>query len=429
MRTNILYTKIAIVLIWMLLSCGHKTMEEWRAECDSIGDFHDGYALCAKDNIWFFINEEGKKSTREFDEAQEFANGYAIARYYHDGQSDVVFLNKDCKEKNYPVSKTFGNVNAMGNVWVSVNGNDAILMNVETGSFRLNLDGGEYLQQVLDNGNAVVMRNPENEKDEYYRNQEWLQFAIYDADGEILVPFGKYSYIGLFKNGLAKYSTTGYVTRIFINGGMESINYILNADPDDIIYGRNYGRLGFINEDGEIAVPERYRLAMDFTPAGYAKVNPDNYPELGVYGTIIDRQGHELSGRSKIVASATYLEDGKWSSGKDEEGNYLSANNKGVVKVWGPDVKVASVNDVIATKEGSSYSFYRTTEGGLEPMFALNGTGQANEVICYRNGNVFEVYSGPQNRYCEKYDPAGHRFAAEYVQIGPRDRYCAFIFE
>lgn len=440
MKRNCIYMiMMAMILAWTLTSCGNKTLEEWKSECDSVGDFHDGYALCEKNDKWFFIDEKYKKRSGEYDKAQEFSNGYAIVRSNHDGQSNIIFLNAACEEIHYPVFDTFGSVNSQGNVWVTINGRDERLMNVETGSFRLNLDGGESLQQVMSNGNAVVRRNPEYEKNQYNRSRAWLQFAIYNANGEILVPYGKYSYIGIFHNGMAQYSTTGFITPSDIRNGMEHINEVLCGTPDNKI--RKYGRLGFIDENGNIAIPERYRSAMNFTSAGYAKVNPDSNPEQDKYETLIDRQGRELSGREKIIASATYLEDGKWISGKDEKGNYLSANNKGMVKTWETGVKAASVNDIIATKKGSVYSFYRTTEDDLEPLFTLNGTGQANEIVCYRNGNAIEIYSGYKARYCEKYDLTGHRFTTENTPVGPYDlipykhrlhsayEYCAFIFE
>ena len=126
--------------------------------------------------------------------------------YYMFQYKFFCFLDKDCKEIHYPITGTYGYANEFGNIWVQLPDFYSFkwrLLNIESGN--LLTPAIEHIDCIGSNGTAVVSRLVEHEL--LYNHYE---YALYDAKGNELAPFGKFSYIGNFHNGLALYSTTGY---------------------------------------------------------------------------------------------------------------------------------------------------------------------------------------------------------------------------
>ncbi|WP_418213889.1 WG repeat-containing protein [Bacteroides difficilis] len=349
---------LAMLLIGCLtVSC--MSYEKRVKECDFVGEFKDGNALCQQDDKYFFIDESGKQKSKKYDKAEEFVNGYAIAYNENEnGNYQYFVLDKNCRENCLNVYGCLCSVNRLGNLWVkAANSRDSwMLVNVSMGIgySGLTLMIG-YPDCVTDNGTTVISRlHKEGVGSSYY------EYAIYDGEGKEIVPFGKYSFIGNFSSGIAQYSTTGR----FGYAGSEHLfsqGYDESKGKCRSLYR---SLMGYINEKGEILCSERFNSASPFNEAGYARVSIGNYDHNSRH-YILNRNMEDCSGN--VVARASFLDDGVWISGKSRNGECLLTNNTGKTVSLGSGFDVASLGKYIMTRKDLQYKLYKMNESADKP--------------------------------------------------------------
>lgn len=351
-------TLLAMMLIECLtMSC--MSYEKRLKECDSVGEFKDGNALCRQDDKYFFIDESGKRKSKKYDEAEEFVNGYAIAYNENEyGNYQYFVLDKDCRENRLNVYGCLCSVNRWGNLWVkAANSRDSwMLVKVSMGSGYSGLTPLiGYPDCVTDNGTTVISRlHKEGTVSSYY------EYAIYDGEGKVIVPFGKYSFIGNFSSGIAQYSTTGRY-------GYAGSEHLFSQGYDESkgkCRSLHRSLMGYINEKGEILCSERFNTATSFNEGGYASVSMGNYEHNRRY-YILNHNMEDCSG--DVVARASFLNDGVWMSGKSQNGECLLANNTGKTVSLGFGFDVANWAEYIMTRKDLQYKLYKMSESADKP--------------------------------------------------------------
>lgn len=214
-----------------------------------------------------------------------FVNGYAVGSSDY-GVDSLYVITPDMKVAGYGGITTYKaepGVNSKGNLWVE-KGDNWVLMSLADGKELCEPIEGFEIEQTLDNGNLVLIkRRPNTGLDKVY------DYAIYAEDGTALAPFGKYTFVGDFAEGLARYSTNGYISHD-MNNENEKSRWLGNQ------YGgsRDYNATqGYIDENGDIVIPEKYHYAGDFKD-GKAYVSTQTYSggAFGPKGFYIDREGN-----------------------------------------------------------------------------------------------------------------------------------------
>ncbi|MBR1447477.1 MAG: WG repeat-containing protein [Prevotella sp.] len=300
---------LALTLLLIAVSCGHKTVEEWKAVCQEVSEFKEGFALCNMDGKWFFIDENGRKISGDYDGATQFANGYALV--FQDVPNGCwIAIDKEGNEVCKNIATYVGPITPKGHLWIHredihkpiaevtdfsrSNSRKVIYANYRLVDLKTDkyLTEAYNLENVADEGVAVVSR-PMEEKI-VGLSQPWksaMAYAIIDDDGRVIVPYGTYTYIGNFENGMACYSTTGYY-EYSIQSREDGGRCMLN----DRIDFRTKWLIGYIDTKGTIAIPEQFHVACHFDSSGHAKAYKYRYydsPFPDEY--IIDKEGNIIT--------------------------------------------------------------------------------------------------------------------------------------
>lgn len=383
------------------LVSGCMTYEKRVIQAISINEFHNGYAVCVQDEKTFFIDSSGRRKSGKYDEAWDFSHGYAVAcRRNDNGDRLFVILDSECKEINYPIAGVYGSANSFGNIWINTSSGFSggwALLNIETGSILTPII--DHIDCISNKGTAVVSRFVKQTGGivGYY------EYALYDGQGNELAPFGKFSFIGNYHNGLALYSTTGY------------FHYSQTYDADkerkrsvSPFRGTKNGgeaRVGYIDESGTVVSPERFVYAGEFNDDGYACVlllsgMDFSYRGAHRYSYIRRKDMQVLKGIELVKAKASFLQDGQWIVGKDDDGASVLVNRKGKVHSFGKDVNIAKCGNYYLTRRGREYKFYLAEPEG-DFAYLCSITGNADDVVTIeenRNGDCICFYSSYQQR-------------------------------
>lgn len=367
---------------WLAVGC--MDFEKRLKQCGSVGEFKDGYALCEQDGKYFFIDRDGKRKSDKYDQADEFANGYALVqRINRNGGYQIVLLDTDCKELHYAIRNTYGDVNEWGKLWVNVTGGmyGWAILEVKTGSLTPLLG---YPDCLTGDGYAVVSRRSGRAAG----SQTYYEYAIYDGQGNEVVPFGTYTFIGNISHGLAQYSTSGY----FLFSGDHAFGS--GHYDDDKASCRELAtehnspspriRLGYLDCQGNIVVPEQFHTATMFNKAGYARVGIGHYDHnRRMY--VIDTEGNDCTG--EVMAEASLLPDGRWKSGKKKNGECVLANNAGKTVSFGFGCDIASTAGFVMTRKGTEYKLYKIneSEGDVERIASFNRS-RSDELVVVSSG-------------------------------------------
>lgn len=384
---------LVLMLMASCLAVGCMDYEKRLKQCDSVGEFKDGYALCSQDGKYFFIDRDGKRMSDKYDEADEFANGYALVqRINPNGDYQIVILDKDCTEMHYGIRNAYGDVNQWGKLWVKVTGNmySWAILDVQTGSLTPLLGYPDCLTQ---DGYAVVSRRINQAA---AGSQTYYEYAIYDGQGNEVVPFGTYTFIGNISHGLAQYSTTGY----FLFNGDHAFGSGHYDDDKASCRGlatkhnspSQHIRLGYIDCKGSIVVPEQFHTATMFNKAGYARVGIGYYDHnRRMY--VIDTKGNDCTG--DVMAEASLLPDGIWRAGKTGNGECVLANNAGKTISFGFGCEIANTAGYTMIRKGTEYKLYRINEGNEEvECIASFIRSQGDELVVVNSS----TYRGDRSR-------------------------------
>lgn len=380
--------KLFLLLVAFLLmaACG-KTYEDRLRECDEVGEFHDGYALCRQDGKYFYINEKGGQISRSYDSGWNYANGYAIVGKKNDEKWSYHVLNAQGKELDGSYSYVEGNVNMHGNLWVN-NGNESHwgawnvgnagqwqLVNVETG--KVVSDTYQHIDCVTDDGAAVASRRRVTDD-----NNVFLDYALIDGTGKEILPFCYAGYIGNFHHGLAQFSLRGVLTYSGID------DYEQTKDHKTLFCLETGGLpqpIGYINTKGVVVIPASFAHASIFNESGYARVDYEfsvtNWVERPYLNNYINDKGEVLHGYKMYIAKASFLKDSHWQAGRDDEGKSVVINNKGETIELHTTDPITALFKYVVTRNGREYTMYKVKDGKLVFMFKFEGFGKSDETL------------------------------------------------
>ena len=286
-------------------SCGGKgksRMEEY----NSVGEFKDGYAIASYNGAnnllrYVIVNQEYEPVTAEMKEIDYYSDEFWIAKTVDnkyvgiDRKLDVIPFAFQSPEIYKTVSPR--------TIWAEDSAKSLVLVDLTTGNQLGKAYPGCEIDQVLDNGSVVLKYMKQ-------RNFRVLAdgYAMIDANGNELVPLGKFTFIGDFHNGLATYSTNGYGIPLSRTNCMHQPRNAVYVKWYELgnefgIFGNcesNRFKQGYINEMGEVVIPQQYVYARPFDEEGFAivggisKRNRNNWGYHREYSKI-DRSGNVVA--------------------------------------------------------------------------------------------------------------------------------------
>ncbi|MCM1093351.1 MAG: WG repeat-containing protein [Lachnospiraceae bacterium] len=278
-----------IALAALLMSCGHKYSADDYLHVD---EFRDGIAIAnlpqdmARDGQHLLINEKYEPVSRRFTSLFQLDHGFHYGRI--PGSDSLIFISPDLKEYAYPSSSytvLISKLNENKSIWIEDLDKKIMLIDVTDGTVLSPIYENTLIEQELPNG-TVVLRH-------YIRGgyKKLWDYAIVDCNGKELAPVGKYTFVGDFHNGLARYSTSGY--------GQPKIMHENLKDNQLVDYYQNTKRMeitqGYINEKGDVVIPEAYQYAEDFKDDGTARVGFNNFYGKSISRFKIDRKGNKIT--------------------------------------------------------------------------------------------------------------------------------------
>lgn len=140
------------------------------------------------------------------------------------------------------------------------------------------------VMQVTDAGTVLLRRCGAHDVEVrlYGSTRPAYDYMIADADGVIKAPWGRYRYIEEFSYGLAKFTNGAYYCR------MRTGYFASDGFSDMSSYPSH--KYGYIDENGQVAIPERYDKCYAFDEDGHARADVvfgDAQPDI-----IIDAEGN-----------------------------------------------------------------------------------------------------------------------------------------
>lgn len=273
----------------------------------TVSDYVNGIALFngAKPNengkkfYSFVVNDKGEKLTDDMQIAYNYMDkGWIIGQSNEkDPQTDndittMTFVDKDGNVYKYSFNEYMSLIYDLGptailpdgRLWINTSKKLQIL-DMKTGKILTN--PGEMLYQNIDcvtsNGNTVVSNK---------NGIKYYSFALVAPDGSVIIPFGKYGYIDNYSNGLARFSTDGKFS------GSRGLVPIKGADFKEMSNFDspldNHSTIGYLDENGNVAIAEQFYIATRFNDNGLAKVSKSvikfNPPKFK-----IDKKGNKVN--------------------------------------------------------------------------------------------------------------------------------------
>lgn len=282
------YWLLAIFCLTVFASCKHSLPA---STVKSISGYVDGVAI-AETNLgkFYFVDPDMVPLNRDLplDSIFEWVDGYAVAfsaiqkgnccvRSYHIfNRKGEPVVTQEYPEKPILLSG--------GRAWTDTK--DGVqLQELATG--KILLDETAWVKNCTPSGTCLLARLNHRRHPDGKEHASLVEFMIVDADGRVIVPWGRIGFIGDFYNGLAAASNS-------IQGGWRG--HIQNLER----YSRSHihaGKYGYIDESGRWVIPEKFYWAEGFNKDGYAKVlTTNNYDYWRSKPNFIDRTGRILSG-------------------------------------------------------------------------------------------------------------------------------------
>lgn len=282
MKLTRILSAIIILLSIICSSCNGKSAEDY----NTVFEFHDGYAIATyngSNNLlrYVIINEKYEPVTQEMKFITRISKEFWIAETV---SGENVSIDK--QQNVIPLSFKFSGYSFVGPhaLWAEDSDHNLVLLDLATGKQISKLYSDCYIDQQLDNGTVVIKH-----KDKRYQPILGDGFAMIDSNGKEIVPFGVFSFIGDFKNGLASYSSTGFgISLSNVTTSKYALANTVNLGAKWFELGDQYGRFGYwksdkfkqgyINESGEIVIPQCFVYAQPFDEDGFAIVSRASIP-------------------------------------------------------------------------------------------------------------------------------------------------------
>lgn len=303
-----IYNKIKLylldsILIGLISGCSLSNRHLPVSMIKSVTEYLDGVAVAeTNDNCFYFIDEDfrviepGWRLSR-FD---GFIDGYAYAE--SETQKDDLTI----REKHI--------YNRKGEPIVSVEYDKTLILSPGGKVWRPSAKGMQYVNlqdstilfdeklwglSVTPSGTSVLIHQRNDKAADMNGNVPLLEYMLLGPNGDILVPWGRISYIEDFSNGMAKAS----------NSVRPGYRWHVSEITQYIAPGHLYATYGFINETGSWVVPEKYYWAEKYNEAGYGRISTvsPHYGSRPVW-QYVDRKGRVLAGNEAEKARLSFID-------------------------------------------------------------------------------------------------------------------------
>lgn len=274
---KILFSISILLFNIVVSSCSGKSAEDY----NTVFEFFDGHAIAIYngDNNqmrYVIINDKYEPVIEDMKFITRISKDFWIAETL---SGQCARIDKQLTITPFPKKFSEFSFVPPSRIWTVDSDQNMVLFDLETGKQLSRVYPKCELDQKLDNGSVVLKKV---EKPHIMQSLHGYGYAIIDLNGKEIVPFGRFSFIGDFKNGLATFSATGYGVKI----GMKASDYgygndkVMKAKWFEVgDRGGRHGlrisdnfKQGYINEKGEIVIPQQFVYAQPFDEDGYAIV-------------------------------------------------------------------------------------------------------------------------------------------------------------
>lgn len=290
------------IFIALTSACGSSSHRLPASLIKSITEYIDGVAVAeANDDCFYFVDQDlsliqpGFKLIR----LDSFMDGYAYA------ESERIKGDVQIREKHI--------YNRKGEPIVSVEYDKTLILSPGGKIWRPSANGMQYVNlsdttilfdeklwglSVTPSGTSLLIHKRSDKAADDNGNVPLLEYMLLSPDGDILVPWGRISYISDFCNGMA----------IASNSVRPGYRWHVDEITQYIVHGHNYATYGFINERGAWVVPEKYYWAENYNDTGYGRVSSTvpHYGDRPVW-KYVDRNGRVLGGSEAEKARQSFI--------------------------------------------------------------------------------------------------------------------------
>lgn len=270
----------AAVVLLIFSSCGSKKINP--DDYVFITDFNEkGYAMVADfEGNYVAINSHNEIVSPTYQSIAFAGEDWYVAADEHGNYLlDGSFQAVDTAMCYY------SDVNKSGIIWAGDRDGHVRATDARTGRTLLEEDNVEFMD--MNPSGLAVLRRCGAHKISTYRHfhpKDVYDYMLVRADGSIKAPWGRYKYVEPFSNGRAKF--TNEATFYKVKEGL------FPADEFEPVvrYGRQ--RYGYLDENGDVAIPERYELCDAFDENGHARADVtqgDSKPNIiiDIYGNVV----------------------------------------------------------------------------------------------------------------------------------------------
>lgn len=301
MKQKLSLVVVCILSIGMLFACKNNDINSRQKRGEEISEFKDGRALCnlGVNKGWVVINESGEPVSIVLDNlVEEIGRGYMLfCNEDNDNKSNCYYI----VDENYNVTETaighfLSKVNENGNAWVPRNDDKPgfMMVDVVTANPKTDKYGSDCeFDYVDESGLTVLSREKSAFQGGSYNGPAYYEYELVAPDGKVVIPFGQLGFIGNPQNGRILFSTNGhlqYQTEYEYNRD----SYL--RDRNKKIHNFKDAKIGYIDYDGNVVVPEIYDTGTDFKDDGTADVGiGDSFVSrktftIGMDGNVINAQ-------------------------------------------------------------------------------------------------------------------------------------------
>ena len=239
----------------------------------------DGTAVAMIDEMFVVINRDYEAITPLCTSLHELSFGYTMASPADGSRSRLYDASYNAVDS---AARYITDVSESGVIWRDDLDGCVSARNLRTGR-DVFAEKDVDVVDVTVNG-TVVLRRVGAHKEELRLTGELkpaYDYMIADADGAIKAPWGKYRYIESFSHGRAKFTNGAYYCQW-------RTGHFAKDDFNDC--GMGTRKFGYIDEAGNVVIPERYEMCDAFDSDGHARadgVTGDVRPNI-----IIDMDGN-----------------------------------------------------------------------------------------------------------------------------------------
>lgn len=279
MKTVLLKTGAAMLLILSSCSGPRKINPD---ECMFFEDYNDeGYAIVeSPEGYAVAINRDNEIVT------PDYSSIYYVGQGYHTATKDSESFLLD---RNFQAIDTamiyYSEVNDDGVIWAGDRPDHVRATDVRTGRTLFEENNAEFME--MNTAGLVVLRRCGEHyifPDYHTTRKPVYDYMLVKSDGTIKAPWGRYKYVDYYSNGRAKFTNSAILFKVK--------DGIFAADEFEEVDRYTRHRFGYLDEEGDIVIPERYEMCDGFDSDGHARADEvfgDSRPNIVIdlYGNVV----------------------------------------------------------------------------------------------------------------------------------------------